>query len=125
MEIKNKPLSDYVKASLNKEKSEAKEKEICENSKKQLVDMLEKRLKTTFIGAISSFENAFGYMWGHNKKNTDRNEHEKDMYNLWMQTRNEILNKSNVQSRAIIEDLRNYTVKFNMYKIVMRTKENE
>lgn len=115
---KSKPLSAFIS-------NPNKQREINGNSKKQLNSQIENRIKTTFIGAIDSFEKAFGHLWGINKKQNERTEEEKQMYSLWLDVRHEILDKGNTQLRVIGKDLDNYTVSFNGIKTILRIKENE
>lgn len=55
------------------------------------------------IGAISKFENRFGYLWNHFNDDPLTAEQEK-FADLWDFTRNEILNQGNQQIRQIQQD---------------------
>jgi hypothetical protein len=70
---------------------------------------IEKRIKTTMIGALSKFENNFGFLWGHDiedeEKLTPEQLHFSDM---WEHTRNEILNQGNEQIRNMKTDFYKY-----------------
>ena len=61
------------------------------------------RIRTTMIGAISKFENSFGYLWGHFSDDPLTEEQEK-FADLWDITRNDILNQGNQQIRHITND---------------------
>jgi hypothetical protein len=39
-----------------------------EESKRKLKNVIERKFKTTFIGALSFFEQEFGSLWGHGKQ---------------------------------------------------------
>lgn len=66
---------------------------------------IEKRLQTTMIGALSKFENNFGYLWGHNTSEEEELTQEQlEFSDLWENTRNQILNQGNAQIRNIKED---------------------
>lgn len=70
---------------------------------------IEKRIQTTMIGAISKFENNFGYLWGHHLTDEDSlSPQQLDFSDLWETTRNEILNQGNNQIRQIKEDFYRY-----------------
>ena len=68
---------------------------LCQNSIR--------RIRTTMIGAISKFENRFGYLWNHFSDDPLTEEQEK-FADLWDFTRNEILNQGNQQIRQIQQD---------------------
>lgn len=74
------------------------------------IQIAEKRIETTMIGALSRFENIFGYLWGqhknHNEPLTD-----KEIYfdNLWQDVRNNILNHGNQQIRALQNDMNKHS----------------
>jgi hypothetical protein len=70
--------------------------------KEQLLNSIEKRFKTTMIGALARFEESFGYLW--EDDSSQRLMFEK----IWDQTRNSILNNGNNQTRAAIDELSDY-----------------
>ena len=70
---------------------------------------IEKRLQTTMIGALSKFEDNFGYLWGHDiDDETELTQSQQDFADLWERTRNQILNQGNQQIRNIKEDFYKY-----------------
>jgi hypothetical protein len=87
-----------------------------EESKKRLVKNIEKKFKTTMIGALASFENVFGELWGIDKEECDLTKEEMMWLNKWNNTRNQILNNGNSQLRAAIEEIMEYTMSWNRYK---------
>jgi len=74
--------------------------------KNLIIQMATKRLETTMIGALSKFENVFGYLWGqhkyHDEQLTDKELH---FDNMWQDVRNNILNHGNQQIRALGNDI--------------------
>lgn len=72
------------------------------NKSEELIMNIEKRLKTTMIGAIAKFEERFAYLWEEPNINRERYE------DLWEETRNEILNHGNKQIRLAIKELYNF-----------------
>jgi len=88
------------------------------SSKKKLMDNMEKKVKTTMIGALASFENEFGSLWGQNADNLSDSLSEEEQYWLdrWDGVRTEILNNGNNQIRAAMEEIAQYTLTWNRYK---------
>jgi hypothetical protein len=72
------------------------------NNKDQLLENIEKRFKTTMIGALAKFEENFAYLWENDTINRERYE------DLWEETRNEILNNGNHQIRSALKELHQY-----------------
>jgi hypothetical protein len=94
-----------------------------ERSKTQLTRIIEKKFKTTFIGAVSCIEQEFGFLWGNDKSPASRTEEEKRWYDKWQRLRTAILNNGNNQARAVLNELQQYKVKWDGYKITLRGKE--
>ena len=68
----------------------------------ELMYEMEKRLKTTMIGALAKFEENFGYLW-------EENGPDQQMYeDMWEDTRNDILNHGNHQIRSAMKELANH-----------------
>jgi hypothetical protein len=101
------------------ETEEAKQR-YNELSNKQLSDIFQKKIRTSFIGAISQFEETFGHLWGHNKDKTERTPQEKEFFDKWMLARTNILNNGNNQIRAMLNELPQYTITWNRYKTSMK-----
>lgn len=79
---------------------------------RELKELVQKRVKTVFIGAISSIENsAFGNL------RKDSPEWER----IFQDLRNEILNKSNDQLRSLLEELGQFSVGQKKYQYYMPT----
>lgn len=51
-------------------------------------------IKTAMVGAIASFEEKFGELWGHNKEGP-LTEDEQEWLELWQDVRTEIFDKGN------------------------------
>ena len=79
-------------------------------SKDRVRKMVETRLRTTMIGAISKVEAFLGDKWGHGLKEEQCNPDQLDFYDVWEQCRDEILNVGNKQIRAALADLDSYDV---------------
>jgi len=68
----------------------------------EIINNIEKRMKTTMIGAIAKFEDRFSYLWEEDNINRERYE------DLWENTRNDILNSGNHQIRSAIKELSDF-----------------
>lgn len=96
-----------------------------DQSKKRLMQNLEKKFKTTMIGALSRFEKQFGFLWGHGKDPRDLTAKEREFLELWTQTRTEVLDNGNNQLRIASEEVAQYTVAWEKYKAVFTFKDNK
>lgn len=95
------------------------------DSKKRLQRILERKLKTSFIGALSKFEAVFGRLWGHGKDRADLTESEIRFRSLWELARTEVLNNGNNQIRAVQQELDLYTINFDGYQAILIPAEGE
>lgn len=93
-------------------------------SKKRLITSIERKFKTTMIGALASFESHFGELWGHNSSKELTPEQEQ-YRQVWNAVRTEILNKSNNQARAAIEEIAEYTMTWDKYRVNFIVKSQE
>lgn len=82
-------------------------------SKDRLTNVVEKKTKTVFIGAIDSVEKHLGFLWGQDKEPRDRTDSENEYLALWKALREEILNKSNNQLRGLLLEVSEYDVVWN------------
>ncbi len=87
-----------------------------EASKGRLLKILEKKLNTSFIGAISQFENHFGQLWGHGKEEFECSEEELYWRDKWSVCRKSVLNNGNDQLRAVQAEMVLYTIVWNRYQ---------
>lgn len=102
-----------------------RESKYKQESKDRLSKILKKKIQTTMIGALSSIEEHFGFLWDENNGNTkEQNERMKQIYE---QVRSEILDKGNNQSRNVDAELSQYNVEWLKYqlKIPVITKPEE
>lgn len=88
----------------------------------ELNSNVHRAIRTTFIGAISQFEKSFGYLWGHGKDKSEITENQKKFLDLWLQTRNNILDFGNAQSRIIDREFEKFIVKYNGYQYKFQVK---
>lgn len=79
-----------------------------QKSSDRLRRTMKKKVQTTMIGAISSVESLFGFLW------EEESEHSEKMRELFNSLRSEILDKGNHQ-------IRNVDAELDMYDIVLKT----
>ena len=113
MENYNRPKRSYDKARSDKFKVDSKDR---------LSKILKKKIQTTMIGALSSMEEHFGFLW-----DVDTEQH-KAMKELYDQVRSEILDKGNNQARNIDAELSQYELEWLRYKmnipVIHKTRED-
>jgi hypothetical protein len=92
-------------------------------SKERLCRILKKKIQTTMIGALSSVEEHFGFLWDSPEVDQNQKLAMKELYN---KLRSDILDKGNHQARNIDVELANYHVDLQKHHInlpVIITKE--
>ncbi len=98
-----------------KKSNEERNKLYSQNRLRQNVG---KKIQTTMIGALSSFEEQFGKLWGIGVDG-DLTDEQKMFKELWEKTRTDVLNKGNKQFRAAMEEISEYTTEWNKYKATL------
>ena len=98
-----------------------------ESSKKRLKKNVERKFKTTMIGALASFEECFGHLWGHGKDEDEISTNEMAFRQLWEQARTDVLNNGNSQLRIAQEEIAQYTMTWNRYHIdfIVKPQDNK
>lgn len=108
---------------------QAQKQKYLDGCRKRLCNITETKMKTTFIGAISSIEKLFGFLWGSDLEASERTREQKEFYELWQELRTEILNNGNNQLRALLNEIANHIVQWNRYTatftITNRNQDNE
>lgn len=94
------------------------------DSKFRLSKILKKKVETTMIGALSSVEEHFSFLWT-NKNGADLSPEQKLMYDTFQKVRSEILDKGNTQARNVDAELNQYDVKWLKYSITIPVKTKE
>ena len=92
------------------------------DSKDRLSKILRKKVETTMIGAISSLEDHFSFLW--TAQDSEMTEEKKFMFDIFQKVRSEILDKGNSQSRNIDAELNQYEVKWMRYSVEIPVKPN-
>lgn len=94
-------------------------------AQQRLESNIVKKIKTTMIGALASFEDGFGHLWGIDKNENELDQEELKFSDLWEEIRCEILNKGNMQIRAAQDEISEYNTEWNGYKIDFIKKEQD
>lgn len=95
-------------------------------SRKRLLSILQKKLTTSFIGALSKVETHIGReLWGHGKDVGECTPQQLAWRKVWEKCRNEILNNGNNQVRAVESEVFQYTVHWDRNQMVLPVKEKE
>ena len=106
---------------LKKKMEEEKKQTYEENSKKRLSKIIETKLKTSFIGALSHFEENVGLLWGHGA-DSELTEEQEFMKEVWEKTRTSVLNNGNNQIRACKFEIDQYQIHWNRYQMKLPVK---
>ena len=97
----------------------SKNKEV---SKERLLKISKKKIQTTMIGALSTVEKYFGFLWGHESGEalTPEQEHVKQLFD---EVRSEILDRGNNQARNLEAEFNNYEINWLRYQITLPVKD--
>ena len=125
MDKKNESLSHYQIVAAQQKQREIKDNKYKEKSKKRLSNIVSTKIRTSFIGAISTCEEHFGFLWGHGKEEASLDDNELAMKEIWENVRASILDNGNTQLRATINELNNYSINWERYKLEIPVKEYE
>ena len=88
------------------------------DSKDRLATIIKKKIETTMIGALSTIEEHFGFLWN-NEDGSALTEEQTIMKELYQSVRSGILDKGNNQARNIDAELAQYEVEWLKYTIEM------
>ena len=98
---------DYKKVRESKYKSDSKD---------ILSKILKKKIQTTMIGALSTLEENFSFLWT-NESGEPLSKDQEIMKNLYNKVRSEILDRGNNQARNIDAELAQYEVEWTRYQM--------
>ncbi len=88
------------------------------DSKDRLSKILRKKIQTTMIGALSSIEENFGFLWDDSNSSLSADQ-KKAFKILYDKVRSEILDKGNNQARNVDAELAQYEVEWLRYNLKM------
>lgn len=96
------------------------EQRYLEASRKRLLRIIQKKITTSFIGALAKMESFVGTtLWGHGKDECECTPDQLAWRDIWEECRTEILNNGNNQLRAVETEFEQYTIKWNRYQTVI------
>jgi hypothetical protein len=115
----DKGYEDLIRAS-NKYRVD-KDSKYKEDSKDRLLKISKKKIQTTMIGALSTIEKHFGFLWGCEEEEnlTDEQKHMRDIFE---ESRSEILDKGNNQIRNIEAEFSQYEITWLRYSMQLPIK---
>ncbi len=85
-------------------------------SKDKLAKVLKKKIQTTMIGALSTIEENFSFLWT-NENGEPLTKDQEVMKNIYNKMRSEILDRGNNQARNIDAELSQYEIECIKYQI--------
>lgn len=107
--------NNFLKKSLDlKAARESRHKEV---SRDKLFKMAKKKIQTTMIGALSTIEENFGFLWGLSTPEGERSEEQKKIQELYEDARAKILDRGNTQIRNLESEFINYDITRKKYLI--------
>lgn len=106
-------------------REEATKESYQKASQARLVGILEKKLRTLFIGDLAAFEEFFGVLWGHQKKAHERTAEEAVWFEVWQQARTKVLDRGNHILRAVRQELEQYEYEWKRYHTNVRVKSDD
>jgi hypothetical protein len=121
------PRKQMEAASAARKEDEAAARErYLEQSRRRLQTIIEKKVRTTFIGDLSRFEEHVGRrLWGHGKSDADLTKDELAWKKVWERLRADILTNGNNQIRALNAELEQYVIEWTRYQNVLAVKNSE
>jgi len=107
-----------------KEEEQNRQLNLEKNSKLKIQEVISTKLRTTFIGALSSIEESFGFLWGDDEDDSKLTPTQLKWKEIWVDCRTRILNNGNSQLRAIKNELKNYIVVLDQGKKIISKEDN-
>ncbi len=110
---------------LNKIDEEKFKKKYESDSKSRLFKITSTKIRTSFIGALSAFEQNFGELWGHRLPDSELTEEQLRWKEIWEMCRTSILNNGNHQIRAVENEMSQYLISWNRHQTFLKPKEDK
>jgi|TARA_B100001094_G_scaffold330792_1_gene396958 hypothetical protein len=107
-----------------KEYKSARNDKYKSDSKDRLSKILKKKVETTMIGALSSIEEHFCFLWT-SADGVELTPEQKLMFDTFQKVRSEILDKGNTQARNVDAELNQYDIKWLRYSVEMPVKPQD
>jgi transcription termination factor Rho len=97
----------FLKKSLDlKAIRESRSKDV---SRDKLFKTAKKKIQTTMIGALSTLEESFGFLWGF-EGDEDKTPEQKHIHEIYEEARAKILDRGNTQIRSLESEFINYEI---------------
>ena len=91
-------------------------------SKDKLFQAAKKKIQTTMIGALSTLEGSFGFLWGFDVAEKDKTPEQKKVYEIYEEARAQILDRGNTQIRNLESEFVNYNIVRKQHHITLPVK---
>ncbi len=97
-----------------------------EVSKDTLFRAAKKKIQTTMIGALSTLEEGFGFLWGFNESGEELSQEQQHLKDIYDEVRAKILDRGNTQIRNLEAEFAQYeiTSKRHNYSIPVKSTDN-
>ena len=89
---------------------QAREERYKDISRDKLFKAAKKKIQTTMIGALSTIEEQFGFLWGFDIPEEERMPEQKKIHEIYEDTRAKILDRGNTQIRTLETEFINYDI---------------
>ena len=86
-------------------------------SRDKLFKASKKKIQTTMIGALSTIEEHFGFLWGFELSDDDLTPEQKHVKSIFEDVRAKILDRGNTQIRSLESEFVNYEISRKKYFI--------
>ena len=113
----------FLKDSIDYKKS--REDRYKEVSKDALFKASKKKIQTTMIGALSTIEEHFGFLWGFELPEEQLIPEQKHVQSIFEDVRAKILARSNTQIRSLESEFVNYEISKKKYFINLPIAKNQ
>ena len=100
--------SGFLKQSLDLKHS--REQRYKEVSRDKLFQAAKKKIQTTMIGALSTLEESFGFLWGFDLDESERTPEQRHVHQIYEDARAKILDRGNTQTRNLENEFINYDI---------------
>ena len=89
---------------------QAREERYKEVSRDKLFKASKKKIQTTMIGALSTIEEQFGFLWGFDISEEQRTPEQKKIHEIYEEAHAQILDRGNTQIRILETEFVNYDI---------------
>ena len=103
----------------------AREERHRDISRDKLFKAAKKKLQTTMIGALSTLESSFGFLWGFEVAEDEKTPEQKRIYEIYEDARAQILDRGNTQIRNLESEFVNYDITRKKHYITLPVQSGE